>query len=140
MKMLSQSISFQPKTIIKQLPWQVNQRVTVSMLLVLIIFSLIGWLYLQQASIITASSMQVDNLRQEIELTHQRNNELRLEIATYQSIVYVEKRAMNMGFVPTEPTHIRYLVLSDYPYIPPHDSEVVSQPPSHEELLSTAPN
>ena len=43
--MASQSISFRPTAVIRQIPWSLDQRAAFGLLLILITFSLVGWLY-----------------------------------------------------------------------------------------------
>ncbi|HEY85038.1 MAG TPA: hypothetical protein G4N96_08025 [Chloroflexi bacterium] len=107
--MASQSISFRPAKIVKQLPWSLDRKAALGSLLILTTFSLIGWLYLGQASVITSSTMKIDGLRQEIDLLNHQNSELTLEIAELESIRRVEARARELGFSPTNPANIRYL-------------------------------
>jgi cell division protein FtsL len=107
--MASQSISFRPAKVVKQLPWSLDRKAALGFLLILVTFSLVGWLYLGQASVITSSTMKIDSLRQEIDLLNHQNSELTLEIAELESITRVEARARELGFAPTNPANIRYL-------------------------------
>ncbi|RME50629.1 MAG: hypothetical protein D6796_02550 [Caldilineae bacterium] len=113
--MSSQSISFRPATVIRQLPWSLDKKAALGLLLLLLTFSLVGWLYLGQASFITSSTLRVDELRQEIDLLKQANNDLSLEIAELEAITRVQERARALGFAPTPPENIRYLAVEDYP-------------------------
>ncbi len=83
--MSSQSISFRPAAVIRQIPWSLDKKAAIGFLLVLVTFSLVGWLYLGQASIITSSTLQIEKLQQEIKLINQQNAELVLEIAKLES-------------------------------------------------------
>jgi cell division protein FtsL len=130
--MSSQSISFRPTTVIKRLPWSFDKKAALGFLLILVTLSLVGWLYLGQASVITSSTLQMDQLRHEIQILTQKNGELAFEIAQLESINRVEQRAREMGFAPTPPENIRYLVTPNYP--------VVDTPASEEVLIAhTAP-
>ncbi|MFQ5575449.1 MAG: septum formation initiator family protein [Anaerolineae bacterium] len=113
--MSSQSISFKPAAVIKQLPWSIDKKAALGFLLILVTFSLIGWLYLGQASLITSSTLKVDRLRREIDMLNQQNSDLALEIARLESISRVEERARALGFGPTNPANIRYLTVTGYP-------------------------
>ena len=77
--------------------------------------SLIGWLYLGQASVITSSTLKIEQLQQEIALIDQQNAELSLEIAQIESLSQVKERARILGFTPVDPTAIRYLPIDEYP-------------------------
>jgi len=113
--MASQSISFRPAKVIKQLPWSLDRKAALGFILILVTFSLVGWLYLGQASVITSSTMKIDDLRQEIELLNHQNSELAHGIAELESINRVEARARELGFAPTNPANIRYLNVPSYP-------------------------
>lgn len=113
--MASQSITFRPAGVIRQIPWSLDRRAALGLLLILGTFSLVGWLYLGQASVITSSTLQIEKLQQEIELANQRNVELVIEIAEIESLSNVKERARIMGFTPTRATEIRYIPVSNYP-------------------------
>ncbi len=112
--MSSQSISFRPAAVIRQIPWSLDKKAAIGFLLVLVTFSLVGWLYLGQASVITSSTLQIEKLQQEIKLINQQNAELALEIAELEALSRIEERARALGFAPTAPANIRYLPVSDY--------------------------
>lgn len=123
--MSSQSISFRPTTIIKRLPWSFDKKAALGFLLILVTLSLVGWLYLGQASIITSSTLEMDQLRHQIQILTQKNSELAFEIAQLESITRVEQRARDMGFAPTSPQNIRYLVTPNYPVVDTPAPEVL---------------
>ncbi|MEM7031071.1 MAG: hypothetical protein AAF629_16005 [Chloroflexota bacterium] len=120
--MASQSISFRPTAVIRQIPWSLDQRAALGLLLILITFSLVGWLYLGQASVITSSTLQIERLQQEIALLDQSNAELALDVAEGESLDQIKARARSLGFEPVEPSAIRYLPIQDYPTTVTHDS------------------
>ena len=113
--MASQSITFRPTAVIRQIPWSLDRRAALGLLLILGTFSLVGWLYLGQASVITSSTLQIEKLQQQIELANQQNVELVIEIAEIESLSSVKERARVMGFAPTRATEIRYIPVSNYP-------------------------
>ncbi len=119
--MSSQSISFQPASVIKKLPWSFDKKAALGLLLILVTFSLVGWLYLGQASIITSSTLRIDKLRQETDLLERQNVDIALEIAEFESINHIETRARELGLGPTQPTNIRYLAVQNYPAPAPVD-------------------
>lgn len=139
--MSSQSISFRPVAVIKQLPWRLGKKTTVSYLLLLGVFSLIGLLYLGQASLVTSSTMQIDKLSQQINQLNQKNDELTMEIAQVESISRIKARASELGFAPTPPENIRYLSAVNYPAVSPTDylipTSSFSTPTSHDPLKET---
>ena len=111
--MSSNTINWRPNKMIRQLPWNLDSQATVGFLLILATFSLVGWLYLSQASAVTATSYRIDELRLELDQLGNQNAALSLEIAKLQAISHVERRAQDLGLGPT--TNIRYLSVSNYP-------------------------
>lgn len=119
--MASQSISFRPTAVIRQLPWNVDQRAALGLLLILVTFSLVGWLYLGQASVITSSTLQIEQLQRELKFIDQKNAELAVEIAEMEKLSRIEERARALGFSPVNPTTIRYLPVDSYPVLESND-------------------
>ena len=113
--MASQSISFRPTTVIKQIPWSIDSKTALGLFLILATFSLVGLLYLGQASVITSSTLEIEKLQREIEAVNQQNAGLVLEIAELESLAQIKARATALGFVPTDPLNIRYLPVDNYP-------------------------
>ena len=136
--MSSQSISFRPTAVIKQIPWRFDRKGALGLFLILVTFSLVGWLYLGQASMITSSTIKIDNLQQEIALLNQQNSELSLEIAELESITRVQERARALGFAPTQPENIRYLSVSDFPAL--EDQPTADTTVATENQPATEPN
>ncbi len=106
-------ISFRPQHVIRQLPWRLDSKAALGFLLILATFSLVGWLYLTQASAVTATSYRIDELRLELEHLKNQNAALTLEIAQLEALSHVEKRARELGFEPT--VGVRYLPVAGYP-------------------------
>ncbi len=113
--MSSQSISFKPTTVIRQLPWSIDLKTTVRLLIILSAISLIGWLYLGQASGITTSTLKIEKLNREVTLTNQQNAQLALQIAESGSLEHIKQRATDLGYAPTDPANIRYLTINEFP-------------------------
>lgn len=128
--MSSQSIGFRPTSVIKQLPWRLDKKATVGYLLILMAFSLVGWLYLGQASSITSSTMRIEKINIKIEQLSQTNSEMMLEIAQLESINRVETRARELGFAPTPPENIRYLTADNYPESSAQKTATLQAPPT----------
>jgi hypothetical protein len=99
--------------VIRQLPWRLDSKAALGFLLILATFSLVGWLYLTQASAVTTASYRIDELRMELDRLKNQNAALTLEIAQLEALSHVEKRARELGFTPT--TDVRYLVVDNYP-------------------------
>jgi hypothetical protein len=106
-------ISLRPENVIRQLPWRVDSKAALGFLLLLATFSLVGWLYLTQASAVTATSYRIDELRLELDQIKNQNAALTLEIAQLEALSRVEARAREIGFAPT--TNVRYLPVANYP-------------------------
>jgi len=106
-------ISFRPEHVIRRLPWQIDSKAALGFILILATFSLVGWLYLTQASAVTATSYRIDELRLELDQLKNQNAALALEIAQLEALPRIESRARELGFDPT--TDVRYLSIPDYP-------------------------
>jgi cell division protein FtsL len=97
----------------RQLPWRLDSKAALGFLLILATFSLVGWLYLTQASAVTTTSYRIDELRMELDRLKNQNAALKLEIARLEALSRVETRARELGFSPT--TNVRYLAVDNYP-------------------------
>lgn len=106
-------ISLRPENVIRQLPWRVDSKAALGFVLLLGTFSLVGWLYLTQASAVTATSYRIDELRLELDQIKNENATLTLEIAQLSALSRIEARARTLGFEPT--TNVRYLPVTNYP-------------------------
>lgn len=106
-------ISLRPENVIRQLPWRLDSKAALGFLLLLATFSLVGWLYLTQASAVTATSYRMDQLRLELDQIKNQNAALTLEIAQLEALDRIETRARELGFAPT--TNVRYLPMANYP-------------------------
>jgi hypothetical protein len=115
-------ISLRPQNVIRQIPWRVGSRTALGFVLLLVVLSLVGWLYLTQASVVTATSYRIDELRLELDSVNNQNAALILEISQLEALQRVEKRALELGFVPA--SDVRYMTVSDYPY--PEEPEAES--------------
>lgn len=117
-------ISFRPRHVIRQLPWRLDSKAALGFLLILATFSLVGWLYLTQASAVTTTTYRIDELRLELDRLRNENAALTLEIAQLEALAHVEKRAQNLGFAPT--TNVRYLVVDNYPISTEEEPEMAA--------------
>ncbi len=106
-------INLRPENVIRQLPWQLDSKAALGFLLILATFSLVGWLYLTQASAVTTTSYRIDELRLELDQIRNQNAALTLEIAQLEALPRIEMRARELGFEPT--TNVRYLAVANYP-------------------------
>ena len=106
-------ISLRPENVIRQLPWRLDSQAALGFLLILATFSLVGWLYLSQASAVTTTSYRIDELRFELDQLKNQNAALVIEIAQLEASPRVEARARELGFKPT--ADVRYLPVAHYP-------------------------
>lgn len=106
-------ISLRPQNVIRQIPWRVGSRTALGFVLLFVMLSLVGWLYLTQASVVTATSYRIDELRLELDSVNNQNAALILEISQLEALQRVEKRALELGFVPA--SDVRYITVADYP-------------------------
>ena len=106
-------ISLKPQNVIRQIPWRLDSRAALGFVLILVTFSLVGWLYLSQASVVTTTSYRIDELRLELDHLKNQNAGLILEIAELEALSRVEVRARELGFKPT--TEIDYVSVPNYP-------------------------
>jgi cell division protein FtsL len=102
-----------PGSLAQNITWRLERKAALGILLVLITFSLIGWLYLTQASSLTTTSFQIEQLRAELAVLKQQNAQLELEIAEWQDLPRIEQRARELGFGP--PNQVIYLPVPNYP-------------------------
>ncbi|MCK6628501.1 MAG: septum formation initiator family protein [Anaerolineae bacterium] len=130
-------ISLRPENVIRQLPWRVDSKAALGLLLLLAMFSLVGWLYLTQASAVTATSYRIDALRLELDQIKNQNAALTLEIAQLEALDRVEARARELGFGPT--TDVRYIPVADYPLPPEPQKVVMGGQPGRNSFDSTGP-
>lgn len=106
-------INWRPDNVVRQLPWQLDSKAALGFLLILATFSLVGWLYLTQASVVTTTRYRIDELRLELDQLKNQNTALSLEIAQLEKLSRIETRARELGLGPT--TNIRYLPVTNYP-------------------------
>ncbi len=108
-----------PGSLANTINWRLERKAALGMLLILITFSLIGWLYLSQASSLTTTSFQIEYLRAELAAFKQQNAQLELDIAQWEDLPRIETRASELGFGP--PSQVRYLPVPNYPAPDPID-------------------
>jgi hypothetical protein len=106
-------ISLRPENFIRQIPWRVGRRSALGFILLLALLSLVGWLYITQASSVTTTSYRIDELRMELDNIRNQNAAVILEIAELEALSRVEYRALELGFQPAQ--DVKYISLSDYP-------------------------
>jgi cell division protein FtsB len=88
-------------------------RATAGMVIILLVLSLLGWIYLTQASHVATTSRRVQELEVEKRRLQQRNMELRAEIAALESVNRLANRANELGFVEANLEDARFLVVDE---------------------------
>lgn len=106
-------ITLRPENVIRQIPWKFGSKTALGIILILAVFSLVGWLYLTNASTVTATSYRIDELRFELDHIRNQNAALILEIAELEALDRVETRAGELGFRAAK--DIQYLSVENYP-------------------------
>jgi cell division protein FtsL len=96
---------------IKRNPYKLEGRATAGMLIIFLILSLLGWIYLTQASHVATTSRRNQELETEKARLQQENMELMVEIATYESVSRLAARAEELGFVAVTPDNADYMAL-----------------------------
>jgi hypothetical protein len=87
--------------------WGLSGKTLALLLLLLVLASLVGSFYLNQASQTTAAGLEITQLTREREYWRQENAHLRELIAESQALSNVEARAEALGFV--QPERVEYL-------------------------------
>jgi cell division protein FtsB len=93
-------------------------KTAIGSILIFVLVSLLGWLYLSQASQVTTTGYRIYELESERARLQRENAKLMLEIAALERLEDIEARARQLGFV--SPDQMEYLVVADYP--PDHPS------------------
>ncbi len=101
-----------PGRIVHRLVGHMERRNALGILLIVLLISLVGWLYLTQAYIISATNLQIEQSRQKLREIEAENAALRVEIAKWESLSLVEERARALGFAPA--TSAFYLSVPGY--------------------------
>jgi hypothetical protein len=93
--------------------WGLSGKTMAIFLLLLVLASLIGSFYLNQASQTTAAGLDIARLTREREYWRQENADLRKQIAVMESLSRIKARAEELGFV--EPEVVEYVVVEHLP-------------------------
>jgi hypothetical protein len=101
-----------------------DARTAIGSLLILVLVSLLGWLYLTQASQVTTTGYRIYELERERARLQRENAKLRLEIAELERLEVVGVRVRQLGFVP--PDQVEYLVVADYPSDHPSSGQLAA--------------
>lgn len=123
--------------------WFTQARVTVTWGILLVLLSLIGAVYLKQASEIALIGRNTQLLEEELDRVRQRNAVIEQQIARAQSIDSLYRRAEELGMdfrspSPIELDYIEIEVAPELPPLPPPAPETVIPPASIGEALWAA--
>lgn len=88
-------------------------RGTPGLLLAILAMSLVGWMYLSQASEGAETARRSRELRQQKEELQRQNDQLTYEIASLASVDRLAQRARELGYVDV--WEARFLVVTGYP-------------------------
>jgi hypothetical protein len=83
---------------IKRDPNKLQGRATLGMLIMLVVLSLLGWIYLTQASHVATTTRRIEGLQIDKARLEQQNLELMVEIADLESVSRLAERAKELGF------------------------------------------
>ena len=92
-------------------------RATAGMLIILVALSLLGWIYLSQASHVTTTGRKVRALEDREEELHKQNLELMAEIAELESVSRLAARAEELGFVQAPLEDASFLLVQAVPEV-----------------------
>jgi len=102
-----------PGVLARRVAWRLERKAALGLLIILITASLVGWLFLTQASYFTTTSFRIEKLRMDLTTVQRQSAELELEIADKESLPEIEQRARELGFQP--PSQVIYLPVPSYP-------------------------
>jgi cell division protein FtsB len=95
--------------------WKLQGRSALGVLLILTALSLLGWVYLTQASYVATTSRRVDKLEKEKARLEQENLQLMGQIAELESVGRLAARARELGFVLTAVNDAEFVAMVDGP-------------------------
>jgi len=95
---------------IKRDPNKLEGRATFGMLIMLVVLSLLGWIYLTQASHVATTGRRIEELQIDKARLEQQNLELTVEIASMESVVRLAARAQELGFTAVALDDAEFLV------------------------------
>jgi cell division protein FtsL len=105
---------------IKRDPNKLEGRATLGMLIMLVVLSLLGWIYLTQASHVATASRRIEELQVDKARLEQQNLELMVEVAELESTGRLFARAKELGFttVALDDTEFVVAAVPDVPQVP----------------------
>lgn len=117
--------------------WKLSGKTMGIVLLLLVVGSLIGSFYLNQASQTTAAGLEIVRLTKEREYWRQENADLQKRIAEMEALSRIQNRATELGFVAAE--SVEYLVVESHPAVPTGADDGPSPQPAQRDLAASSP-
>ena len=110
---------------------------------IVVLAALLGAIYLNQASRIATIGRRVQIEQNDLDEVKRTNADLERRIAEAQSLSRLDEEARRLGFVPSTPADIDYVVIPQYPtepadaatIIPPTIATEPEEPPAPPETL-----
>jgi cell division protein FtsL len=90
-----------------------------ALLLLVGLIALLGLLYLTQSAQATMTGKRVLRLQERLEQLRRENAQLEYEIAVLSAPSRIAERAARLGLRPLTPAQAKYVVITDYPSLPP---------------------
>lgn len=113
---------------LRRAPWRRQSQLAAMIALALIVAIIIGALYLAQATTVSTTGRQVEELQAYRDRLLRENEQIRAEIAVMRSIPRLITRARELGFVRAESDQIEYLVVEGYMPEQPESVAPLQQP------------
>ena len=117
--------------------WGLSGKALGVFLLLLVLGSLVGSFYLNQASKTTAAGLEIAGLTREREYWRQENANLRKQIANMESVMRIRRRAAELGFV--EPEAVEYLLVQCSPLEKSSSESLAPSPWAERESVAPQP-
>jgi cell division protein FtsB len=96
---------------------KLRARSALGVALILGTLSLLGWVYLTQASYVATTSRRLQELEEQKEQIEQENWQLMVEIAELESVTRLASRAQELGFVMAYSDETEFLAVADAPSV-----------------------
>jgi hypothetical protein len=94
---------------------KLRARSALGVVLILGVLSLLGWVYLTQASYVATTSRHLRELEKQKERIEQESFQLMVEIAELESVTRLASRAQELGFVMAYSDESEYLAVVEAP-------------------------
>ncbi len=114
--------------------WRPQRQIAGLAVISVFVLIIIGTLYLSQVASFATTSRELELLIAERDELERVNEQLRVEIASYQSVPRLLARAQTLGFEPASPERMEWLAIDGYN---PNREETVVPLDEPETLLPT---